>query len=124
MGRDDEIEALLDIYKLYDGNLSDFHPTKTPPEIKVFLKRRPSLPKLQAALIAVLAGIRAQQRQKSPTLADRAVKHTEEALTIFEFERRFAELVRRLRPDAEPRPGFREELWQRMLAVLNKAEEK
>ena len=66
VAREDEIEALLDVDKLYDGDLSGFQlARKRPEEIRRFLRRRPNLAKLNTALLAILAAIRAQKRREA-----------------------------------------------------------
>ena len=66
MTREDEVAALLDVYKLYDGDMSGFKLVKTPDAIRKFLRRNPSRAELNAAFFAILARIKRNERQGRP----------------------------------------------------------
>ena len=63
MARQDEIEALLVmIDRIYEGDSMRLKLAPTPEEIKAFLRTRPNWARLNAALLAILARMKAYER--------------------------------------------------------------
>lgn len=64
--KEDEIRAMEDIAKLYDGDLSDFVAAKEiDPDMKRFLDSDPPISKLNRAQLALLEAINSRSRRQA-----------------------------------------------------------
>ena len=129
MSEDRKAALLLGaIWRLCEGDVSKFLPPgRVPKEIKRFLDSGTSMRARRAALVAILQSIIADEVKKNQNATDLmrgssagSAGPDRTSRTSSGSSAGLAKLLRRVSIDVTPSPGFREELWQRMLALLNK----